>query len=85
MDGSQEARMKVLPGEFRLYKEPKYEKKFAYLPIRSTIGNYKIWLTEYYVKHTFYDQLGRPPIKGLSWKLVMTKEQYFIFKLEGKI
>lgn len=70
---------------YDIYKQPQYEKKFAWTPVRTTIGDYRIWLTYYYIRHTFYDQLGRPPMKGLSWKLILSEEQYFLLRLQGKL
>lgn len=67
------------------YKPPAYERKFAWLPVQTTIGKKKIWLKHYIIRHTYYDQLGRPPIKGLSWKFIMTEEQYFLLKLQGNL
>lgn len=60
-----------------LMDQHRYERKFAWLPVRS--GSKKhIWLTHYYVRHTYYDQMGKPPIHGLSWQYIYTKNEYLI-------
>ena len=60
----------------------KYEKKYAWLPIKSNSGKY-IWLKDYYIRHAFYDSNGRPPIKGLSWECIFTKNEYLLIQIKG--
>lgn len=57
------------------------EEKFAWLPIRSG-SNKRIWLKRYYIQHTHYDHNGKPPIKGLSWTYVYTKNEYLLEQLK---
>jgi hypothetical protein len=57
------------------------EEKFAWLPVRS--GSQKrIWLEKYYIQHTYYDNLGKPPIRGRSWTLIYTKNEYLMMLLK---
>jgi hypothetical protein len=57
------------------------EEKFAWWPVRS--GSQKrIWLEKYYIQHTYYDNLGKPPIRGRSWTLIYTKNEYLMMLLK---
>jgi len=67
---------KVLPDQF------KYVKKFAWSPTISNSGK-RIWLSNYYIRHTFYDNNGRPPIKGPSWECIFTKNEYLLIQIKG--
>jgi hypothetical protein len=59
------------------------EEKFAWLPIRS--GSHKrIWFNKYYVQHTYYDNLGKPPIKGRSWTYIWTKNEYLLEQIKNE-
>ena len=60
----------------------RHEEKFAWLPISGTFGKKRIWLTKYHIVHVLYDDTGRPPIKGLSWPLIYTKNQYLMMLLK---
>jgi hypothetical protein len=60
------------------------EEKFAWLPVRS--GSQKrIWLEKYYIQHTYYDNLGKPPIKGRSWTYVWSKNEYLLATIKNEI
>jgi len=61
----------------------RYEKKFAWLPI-TTNSNKQVWLNDYYVRHTFYDNNGKPPIKNYSWQYTYTKNEYMLVLLNGE-
>ena len=57
------------------------EEKFVWWPIRS--GSHKrIWLSKYYIQHTYYDDLGKPPIKGRSWTYIWTKNEYLLEQIK---
>ena len=59
------------------------EEKFAWWPVRS--GSQKrIWLEKYYIQHTYYDNLGKPPIKGRSWTYVWSKNEYLISVIKNE-
>lgn len=58
--------------------------KFAWTPKRSQ-GGKLIWLRRYFVREVYYDNNGRPPIKGLSWSFIMSGEEYFLKKLKGDL
>ena len=62
----------------------KYEKKYAWLPIISNSGKH-VWFQDYYIKHTFYDDNGRPPIKGISWTYTYTKNEFLILQIKGAL
>lgn len=57
------------------------EEKFAWLPTRSN-SKKRIWLEKYYVQHTYYDNMGKPPIKGRSWTYTYTKNEYLLEQLK---
>jgi len=59
----------------------KYVKKFAWLPVQSN-SKRRIWLTHYYIRFTYYDHNGRPPIKGRSWTYIYTKNEYLLEQLK---
>lgn len=60
----------------------KYEKKYAWWPTRSG-SNKRIWLKPYYIQHTYYDDNGKPPIKGLSWEYIYTLNEFLILQIKG--
>ena len=59
-----------------------YNKKFAWWPIRSNSGKL-IWLENYHIRLTFYDQNGKPPITGSAWTYVYTKHEFLLAMLKG--
>ena len=57
--------------------------KFAWLPIRSSFGNKRlIWLKKYVRVDIYYDNMGRPPIKGRSWNFIYTKNEYLLYTIK---
>ena len=60
------------------------EEKFAWWPTRSTFNKKRIWLTKYYIVHILYDDTGRPPLKGWSWPLTYTRNEYLIMLLKNE-
>ena len=65
----------------KLNDQEHHEEKFAWWPTRS--GSHKLmWLTPYYVQHTYYDDLGKPPIKGRSWEYIYTRNEHLIEQLK---
>jgi|TARA_B100001094_G_scaffold38982_2_gene33401 hypothetical protein len=53
------------------------EEKFAWWPIRSG-SRKRIWLEKYYEQHTYYDDNGKPPIKGPYWSYIYTKNEFLM-------
>jgi len=41
-------------------------------------------LTKYYIVHILYDDTGRPPLKGWSWPLTYTRNEYLIMLLKNE-
>ncbi len=64
-------------------QQHRYVKKFAWWPVQSN-SNKQIWLSDYYVRYTFYDNNGKPPIKDYSWQYVFTKNEYLVVQLKGE-
>jgi hypothetical protein len=58
------------------------DKKYALFPIK-TNSNRWVWLKEYYKIKTYYDENGKPPIKSLTWDLVLTKNEYLIWCIKN--
>lgn len=63
-------------------KVEKTEEKFAWFPIRSSFSKKLIWFKKYTVINIFYDEMGRPPIKERSWKLIYTQNEYMLYLLK---
>lgn len=57
--------------------------KFAWLPIKSSFSKKRIWFKKYVEVEILYDDMGRPPIKGRSWKLIYTKNEWLLKQLKG--
>jgi hypothetical protein len=66
----------------KLKDQERHEEKFAWLPVRSTFNKKLIWLTKYHIVHVLYDDTGRPPIKGWSWPLIYSKNEYLVMLLK---
>ena len=60
-----------------------YEKKFAWWPVVSN-SKKRVWLKHYYIRHTYYDNNSKPPLKGLYWDLKNTKNEYLMMLLKWK-
>jgi hypothetical protein len=60
-----------LPDQYRI------EKKFAWMPV-VTSSKKRVWLTYYYIRRTYYDDNGKPPIYGLTWDYIFTKNEYLL-------
>ena len=55
----------------------KFERKFAWMPV-VTGSKKRVWLTHYYIRYTFYDNNGKPPIHGLTWDYIYSKNEYLL-------
>jgi hypothetical protein len=58
------------------------KEKFAWWPVRSSFSKRRIWLKKYVLVSVYYDDMGKPPIKGRSWDLIYTKNEYLIYMLK---
>ena len=67
-----------------LSDQHRYIKKFAWFPVWAGSSK-RIWLQDYYIRHTFYDDNGKPPIKTYSWKYTYTKNEYLVEMLKNEI
>jgi hypothetical protein len=63
-------------------RQHSYVKKFAWWPVRSNSGKF-IWLKNYYIRLTYYDHNGKPPIKGPYWAYVYTRHEFLLVQLKG--
>jgi hypothetical protein len=68
----------------KLPDQERHEQRFAWWPVRSTFNKSRIWLTKYHIVHVLYDDTGRPPIKGFSWPLIYTKNEYLLLLLKSE-
>ena len=59
------------------------EEKYAWWPVRSG-SNKLIWLEKYYIQHTYFDDNGKPPIKGPSWTYIWTKNEYLLEQIKNE-
>lgn len=53
--------------------------KFAWWPVRSSFSKKLIWLKKYVLLEILFDDMGRPPIKGRSWTLIYTQNEYLLY------
>ena len=65
----------------KLKDQERHEERFAWWPTRSTFNKKRIWLTKYHIVHILYDDPAMP-IKGRSWPLIYTKNEYLIMLLK---
>jgi hypothetical protein len=56
--------------------------KFAWWPVRSSFSKKQIWLKKYVLLKITYDDMGRPPIKGRSWDLIYTQNEYLLYLIK---
>ena len=56
--------------------------KFALWPVRSSFSKKIIWLKKYILLEITYDDMGRPPIKGRSWDLIYTRNEYLLYQIK---
>ena len=57
-------------------------KKWAWLPLKTTSGKW-IWNRRYYLISTYYDENGKPPIKGAAWYHTLTENEYLVWQLRN--
>lgn len=55
--------------------------KYAWYPIKTSSEKW-IWNEVYYSIHTYYDASGKPPLKGIYWNQVLSKNEYLIWQLK---
>ena len=66
-----------------LTDQERAEEKRAWLWKRTASGKL-VWPGKKYVLiKTFYDSMGRPPIKGLSWERILTPNEYLVYQLSS--
>ncbi len=71
----------MMGANWRADQQRSIEEKFAWWPTRSG-SKKRIWLKPYYIQHTYYDDNGKPPIKGLSWEYIYTQNEYLVEQLK---
>lgn len=64
--------------------EAEWNKRFAWLPIRSDITNHLIWLTHYWEYIIKIDNDGFVPRKSKEWRMIYTREEYILKKLTNE-
>ncbi len=57
-------------------------KKYAWVPTK-TNSNKWVWLKEYYIIQTYYDESGKPPIKISYWKSVLNRNEYLLWQIKN--
>lgn len=63
-------------------KVEKAHEKFAWFPVRSSFSKKTIWLKKYVLLEILFDDMGRPPIKGRSWDLIYTQNEYLLYLIK---
>ena len=56
--------------------------KFAWWPIRSSFSKKLIWFKKYIELNIYFDETGRPPVKGRSWILIYSRNEYLMYLLK---
>lgn len=56
--------------------------KFAWWPVRTSFSKKILWFKKYVELEIYYDDMGKPPVKGRSWKLIYTPNEYLIYQLQ---
>jgi len=56
--------------------------RFAWLPVYSSFGKKRIWFRKYVELHIYYDNMGRPPLKGMYWTFVYTVNEYDVYLIK---
>lgn len=56
--------------------------RFAWLPIYSSFNKRRIWFKKYIELHIYYDNTGKPPLKGMYWKFVYTVNEYDVYLIK---
>lgn len=57
-------------------------KKYAWIPVK-TNSNKWIWFDEFYEIQTHYDENGKPPIKTLFWKRILSKKEFLLWIIKN--
>lgn len=65
---------------YRPLPEREVFKKFAWFPVKTSSSKW-IWRQEYYRISTYYDKDGRPPVKGLAWQTVLSKNEFLVWQI----
>lgn len=60
-----------------------WREDYAWLPVRSSWSKKRIWLKKYWRSRVYYDVMGRPPIKGNSWELIYSENEYLMYLLRS--
>ena len=69
-------------GGYQPVPEREIFEKWAWLPTKTTSGKW-IWNKRYYEIATYYDQDGKPPVKGLAWYNVLTENEYLLWQVRN--
>lgn len=56
--------------------------KWAYFPKKSSSGKW-IWNKKYYCIATYFDEDGKPPVKGLAWYNILTENEYLLWQVRN--
>jgi len=63
-------------------QKQKVIERWAYFPVKLTSGK-RIWAQPYWQIDTYYDDDGKPPIKGIAWTWTMTGSEYLLWMLKN--
>lgn len=66
------------------WRHPSTDRKFAWLPVTSTMSNERIWFKHYYIKHGRTARFNKPGSSKPIVYFILTEEEYFLKKLSEK-
>ena len=69
-------------GGYQPVPEREVFEKWAWLPVKSSNGKW-IWNSRYYIIAIYCDENGKPPMKGLSWNHILTKNEYLVWQIKN--
>jgi hypothetical protein len=61
----------------------KWQRRFAWLPKRSSKSNRWIWLRHYWQVEIYMDGWGKVPIKGLKWSRILTENEVLVQQIKN--
>jgi len=61
----------------------KWQRRFAWLPKRSTVTRRWIWMQQYWHVEVWMDSWGHQPIKDLTWNRIMTENEVLLEQIRS--
>jgi len=61
----------------------KWQRRFAWLPKRSTVTRRWIWMRYYWYVEVWMDSWGNQPIRDLTWNRIMTENEVLLEQIRS--